>query len=275
MVYQQNNFVCQVRSLNPFIQFFVLNSHSGAVDANGRCTAPSSFNSPTPPASSRLASTISPNLPSPSIPVSGLPGGQLGTQSVLESLEKCAPCGKSSCTFTSQVRLLSFFFGVGHVTYIYSNGQGTSSSDVYSLVIGNPVANCQKGNNQSVKTRYTAAMEIQETWSFDRSLGLAIRGLDVGGGSGWSKSRTITASQEVELTVIPGQLVRNFKSSRTSLRVPIFFQGALVANVSYKTTSGRMKIGSRWIFLGWISLKQIMKNETVPSASFLFNLRTS
>lgn len=71
-----------------------------------------------------------------------------------------------------------------------------------------------------MKTRYTAAMEIQETWSADRSLGLglAIKGLNIGGSSGWSKSRTITASQEVELTVIPGQLVRNFKSSCISLQ---------------------------------------------------------
>jgi hypothetical protein len=132
----------------------------------------------------------------------------------LGSLEKCAPCGKSSCAFIPEVCLLIFFLDLN----IYPNGQGTPSSDVYSLVIGNPVANCQKGNNQSVKTRYTAAMEIQETWSFDRSLGLAINGLNVGGSSGWSKSRTIKAEQEVELTVIPGQLVRNFKSSRISLQ---------------------------------------------------------
>lgn len=58
-------------------------------------------------------------------------------------------------------------------------------------------------------TKYLAAMDIEESWSTDLTLGFAISGLNIGGTSGWSKSRTITASQEVELIVVPGQMVRS------------------------------------------------------------------
>jgi len=99
------------------------------------------------------------------------------------------------------------------LTYIisnnFSNDQGTSTSDLNVVVVGNPVANCQAGNNQVVTTKYLAAMDIEETWSTDLTLGLAISGLNIGGTSGWSKSRTIKASQEVELIVVPGQMVRS------------------------------------------------------------------
>jgi len=62
-----------------------------------------------------------------------------------------------------------------------------------------------------MKTTYMSEMEIQESWSVDSLLGIVIPSLDIttGVNSAWSKLATIKASQAVELTVPPGQMVCN------------------------------------------------------------------
>jgi hypothetical protein len=82
------------------------------------------------------------------------------------------------------------------------------SIDTYILVVGKPVANCQQGNTQKVTTKFVSEMDIQETWSVDSTVGIDVGGLKVDTTVGWSHATTVKASQEVQLDVVPGQMVR-------------------------------------------------------------------
>jgi hypothetical protein len=82
-------------------------------------------------------------------------------------------------------------------------------SDVmYSLVVGIPVTNCRGDGTSSIKSISEGVITIGETWSFDATIGFALMGLTIEGGPSWTRSKSISWSQNVEIEVKPGQMVR-------------------------------------------------------------------
>jgi len=139
----------------------------------------------------------------------------------LHQLLKCKPCGSRQCSFSVNSNL---------------------SSAVFSLIVGTPVTNCD-GSTTPIKDTSTGTISIEETWSIDTTVGLALGGLHLGVSYGWSQAQTISFEQSIGITVLPGQM------------------GVLVAHVQYQRTSGTMKIGSSDAF-------PLISNEPVDVVSF-------
>jgi hypothetical protein len=119
-------------------------------------------------------------------------------------LTECSPCGKSSCSFSSN---------------------GNTSDAIHSLMVGTPVTNCQ-GSTSPVKSTSGGSITIQEAWSEGLSLGFGYGPLEVGGSLGHNRSQSVTWEQKIEIEVKPGQM------------------GVLTARVQYQQTSGKLTIGA-------------------------------
>ncbi|KAJ2913847.1 hypothetical protein MD484_g6563, partial [Candolleomyces efflorescens] len=130
----------------------------------------------------------------------------------LSALKNCAPCGSARCLFTKS---------------------GAPSSETYSILIGQPVANCGSGTTEATKTTLGGTFELQHSFGVETttgfSLGLSRVGpsLNFGSTNTEGNAKTISQSQTIEVNIPPGQV------------------GALVANVSYTTTSGRISVDNR------------------------------
>ncbi|TEB32570.1 hypothetical protein FA13DRAFT_1731768 [Coprinellus micaceus] len=149
-----------------------------------------------------------PYPPESTRPVNSTPGS-------LQALKSCAPCGSEQCTFTPS---------------------GDPSSSMYSVLIGQPVANCNSGSQESTTTKFGGKYELQRSFSVDitSQAGLGFLGPSIGTSTtvGMSNSTKTETAQEVEVTIRPGQI------------------GALVANITYATTPGQIRVdGSTLAFV--------------------------
>jgi len=88
-------------------------------------------------------------------------------------------------------------------------------------------------------------MLVTDTWTIDSSIGVSFAGLSVLGGTSWSKSAGVKASQEVTFSIPPGKMVCALPTFLNQNALLMFLcQAVLTANVSYKKTSGNMFIDS-------------------------------
>ncbi|KAJ3547977.1 hypothetical protein NMY22_g1449 [Coprinellus aureogranulatus] len=133
-------------------------------------------------------------------PVNTTPGS-------LQALKSCAPCGSSQCSFTP------------------SGGPATS---MYSVLIGQPVANCNSGSQESTTTKFGGTYELERSFSVEvtSGAGLGFLGPSISAATtiGSSNKTRIERAQEIEVTIRPGQI------------------GALVANITYVTTPGTIRV---------------------------------
>jgi hypothetical protein len=73
--------------------------------------------------------------------------------------------------------------------------------------VGTPVTNCAGDGVSSIKSTTGGEITIGETWSFDSTIGFSFMGLSIEGGPSFSRSKSISWSQNVEIEVKPGQMV--------------------------------------------------------------------
>jgi len=71
---------------------------------------------------------------------------------------------------------------------------------------------------------------LQDSWGASAAIGWNLGGLQVSAGGGWSRTEAQTFSQEITISIQPGEM------------------GVLVANVQFKRMQGNMKIGSNQLF---------------------------
>ena len=84
------------------------------------------------------------------------------------------------------------------------------SDGTFSLAVGTPVTNCAGDGVSSIKSTIGGQITIGETWSFDASVGFSFMGLNIQGSPSFSRSKSISWSQSVEIEVKPGQMVSPF-----------------------------------------------------------------
>lgn len=145
-----------------------------------------------------------------------------------QALAQCKPCGNTDCSFTPSVSLLAFQSYPPLSSRILL--QGASSPATYSVLIGQPVANCNSGSQKDTTTKFGGKYELSTSFTVEVSAG--INGLGAIGPSfsttvGKTDEKKVETAQEVEVTIEPGKI------------------GALVANITYSTVPGRMDVGGR------------------------------
>ena len=69
------------------------------------------------------------------------------------------------------------------------------------------MTNCEQDTNTSIKTKCGGSITIGETWSTGYTVGFDWGELSLGGSYSWSWSKSITWSQEIEIEVLPGQMI--------------------------------------------------------------------
>ncbi|KAJ2913865.1 hypothetical protein MD484_g6558, partial [Candolleomyces efflorescens] len=154
------------------------------------------------------------------------------------ALKECAPCGKEKCDFRPS---------------------GSSSVAYYSVMIGQSVSNCGAGNNETTKTILGGTFELEQSFSIETTTGVSLGMIGPSVSSSttisYGTSEKITKSQQIEVSIPPGQ------------------RGALVANISYATTPGDIKIDDRTLAFVSISpaqpspfLNKVPAIFTYPSA---------
>ncbi|TEB32586.1 hypothetical protein FA13DRAFT_1731787 [Coprinellus micaceus] len=123
------------------------------------------------------------------------------------ALRSCAPCGNSQCSFTPS---------------------GEPVTAMYSVLIGQPVANCNSGSQESTTTKFGGTYELQKSFSVEvtSGAGLGFLGPSISAETkvGTANTTRIERAQEIEVTIRPGQI------------------GALVANITYVTTPGQIRV---------------------------------
>ncbi|TEB32569.1 hypothetical protein FA13DRAFT_1731767 [Coprinellus micaceus] len=122
----------------------------------------------------------------------------------LQALKMCAPCGKAQCSFSPS---------------------GPSKKATYSILIGQPVSNCHNKSQENTTTKLGGTFELQETFTVEAtvSVGLGFLGPSISTTVGHSTSKKISQTQEIEVSIRPGQI-------------------HFVANVSYTTRPGQMSV---------------------------------
>jgi len=123
----------------------------------------------------------------------------------LSLLYQCDPCGNSQCSFSAGENL---------------------PDEVYSLIVGTPIGNCQQGSTSSITSTIQGSITIGDTWSEEADIGLQFSSLQLIDKSTWSQTKSVQWSQSITITIQPGQM------------------GALIANIQYKRTSGTLSVGS-------------------------------
>ncbi|TEB32573.1 hypothetical protein FA13DRAFT_1773846 [Coprinellus micaceus] len=141
-------------------------------------------------------------VPIPSDPAESDPNMQV--------LKACSPCGKVDCSFTPM---------------------GSSEAQTYSVIIGQPVANCDPSSQELIVTTIGGSLELENSFSVQvtSGVGLGFLGQSVSASTTVTTGNTqkITMSQDTEVKVRPGKI------------------GAVVANISYTTQPGQMKVDTR------------------------------
>ncbi|KAH6867883.1 hypothetical protein BKA70DRAFT_387249 [Coprinopsis sp. MPI-PUGE-AT-0042] len=131
--------------------------------------------------------------------------GDHGQQS--NTLKKCAPCGSTECSFTPS---------------------GEPQKATYSVLIGQPVYNCDNGSAETTTAKFGGTYQLQNSWSVEVSVtaGFGFMGPSISstvtGTTGGTK--VVIQTQEIEVGIRPGQI------------------GALVANISYITQPGQVNV---------------------------------
>ncbi|KAF5314741.1 hypothetical protein D9611_007139 [Ephemerocybe angulata] len=124
--------------------------------------------------------------------------------------QDCQPCGKTKCTFSPS---------------------GDSSTQSYSVLIGQAIANCDSGSQESTVTKLGGSFELERSFTVETTSGAGLGTLgpsiSLSTTLGNTDSRKISLTQETEVTIRPGQI------------------GALVANVSYIKQPGDMKVDTK------------------------------
>ncbi|KAH6894044.1 hypothetical protein BKA70DRAFT_1439516 [Coprinopsis sp. MPI-PUGE-AT-0042] len=134
--------------------------------------------------------------------------GDHGQQS--NTLKKCAPCGSTECSFTPS---------------------GEPQKATYSVLIGQPVYNCDNGSAETTTAKFGGTYQLQNSWSVEVSVtaGFGFMGPSISstvtGTTGGTK--VVIQTQEIEVGIRPGQI------------------GALVANISYITQPGQVNVDDR------------------------------
>jgi len=99
---------------------------------------------------------------------------------------------------------------------------------------------------------------LQDSWGVSTSIGWNFGGLQVSVGGGWSRTEGQTFSQEITITIQPGEMVRSTIDLQSSIDRNTHdvtrFQGVLVANVQFRRMQGNMKIGSKFVCLLTLSI---------------------
>ncbi|TEB32587.1 hypothetical protein FA13DRAFT_261937 [Coprinellus micaceus] len=107
----------------------------------------------------------------------------------LQVLKNCAPCGKAKCSFSSS---------------------GPAKKATYSILVGQPVSNCHNKSLETTTTKLGGTFELQETFNVEAtvSAGLGFLGPSISTTVGHSTSKKIAQTQEIEVSIRPGQVVR-------------------------------------------------------------------
>jgi len=119
-------------------------------------------------------------------------------------LYECSPCGTSPCSFSA--------------------GE-TMSDEVFDLIVGTPIENCQDGSTSPITSTSEGSITIGDTWSEQTDIGFQIPDLSVAEDVGWSHTKSEQWSQSITIIVQPGQM------------------GVLVARIQYKRTNGTLNVG--------------------------------
>lgn len=154
------------------------------------------------------------------------PSSTDGPASNLRLVQSCYPCGRSNCTFTPS-------------TSTNVSDAPTTITETFSILIGQPVANCNPNSQETTKTTLGGTYELEQTYSVAQTWGVGLGLL----GPSASTSVTVTRSrsermvqtQETEVGIRPGQI------------------GALVANITYTATLGNMRVGVNKTYLPFIA----------------------
>lgn len=84
---------------------------------------------------------------------------------------------------------------------------------MYSVLIGQPVANCNSGSQESTTTKFGGTYELEQSFSVEvtSGAGLGFLGPSIAASTtvGSSNKTRIEKAQEIEVTIRPGQIVRN------------------------------------------------------------------
>lgn len=131
------------------------------------------------------------------------------------------------------------------------NTQGNSSVVTYSVIVGQSVANCAKGNNETTKTTLGGTFELGHSFGVESTTGVSL------GMIGPSISTSVTVksetsekiikSQQIEVNIPPGQIVSaSLSNPESGTLIEILIQGALVANISYAKIPGNIRIDDRY-----------------------------
>ena len=85
---------------------------------------------------------------------------------------------------------------------------------MYSVLIGQPVANCNAGSQESTTSTFGGTYELERSFSVDvtSGAGLGLLGPSIGTSTTVSMANKtrIEKAQEIEVTIRPGQVVRKF-----------------------------------------------------------------
>ena len=91
------------------------------------------------------------------------------------------------------------------------NEQGNASSRTYQLLIGQPFANCEPGNNETARMRLGGTFTLSQSFSLEQTVGISLGVFGVSFTSAftgtWVKTQDITRTQEFEINIPPRQVV--------------------------------------------------------------------
>ena len=136
-------------------------------------------------------------------PSPAAPSGAAGTI----ALQKCQPCGKSTCSFSADVRQFNCQTDVTSSIYLIYPSQGNPSYETHRLIVDLPVSNCDPKADSNVTSQFTKEMEVTETWSVDATIGVSYVGLQFSATVGWEKSVSQKVGQTVTMSIPPGRMV--------------------------------------------------------------------
>jgi hypothetical protein len=91
------------------------------------------------------------------------------------------------------------------------------------VLIGQPVENCERGNNQTVKTVLGGTFELEQSFSLEQtfSVSLGVYGITLTSSTAaiWGEVEKITKSQEIEVPIPPQRVVSLFALDLSNSRV--------------------------------------------------------